>query len=133
MCLIRHSIVQRLITALLLPFVLVAMNGTGFAWAIYEWEWVDILTHHYQMLDPNDENNKAFGRGYMREILDKDTEQDSTLPKPPVVIQELQAILTTLSYSHHAHLLTRFLIPPCTEGAPILGFFADIFRPPTIV
>ena len=133
MYLIRHRIAQRLITSLLLPFVLVAMNGTGFAWAIYEWEWEDILTHHYQMLDPNDANSKALGRGYVCEILNKNSGQSPTLPKSPVVIQELRAVLTIRVHALQSHFTVSILIPPCAEGSPLLGFFDDVFRPPTLV
>ncbi len=133
MRLIRHSIAQRLIAALLLPFVLVAMNGTGFAWAIYEWEWEDIVTHHYQALDPNSTHSKELGRGYVCEILDKNSGQDSTLPKSPVVIQELRAVLTIRPHALQSDFIVSISIPPCAEGSPLLGFFDDVFRPPTLV
>ena len=133
MRLFRHSAMQHLVTAVLLPFVLIAMNGIGFAWVIYEWEWEDILTHHYQTLDPNDVSNKALGRGYVCEILDKSTGQDPTLPKPPIVIQELRAVLTTKPHTLQSHFSATLLLPPCKEGAPSLGFFDSIFRPPTVV
>lgn len=133
MRLFRHSALQRLITSLFLPFVLIAMNGIGFAWVIYEWEWEDILTHHYQTLDPNDASNKALGRGYVCEILDKNSGQDSTLPKPPVIIQELRAVLTTRPSTLQSYFSTPILFPPCKEGALSPGFFDSIFRPPTVV
>ncbi|MBL7990662.1 MAG: hypothetical protein JNN25_04420 [Candidatus Kapabacteria bacterium] len=132
MRLFRHSTLQRLCTAVLLPFVLIAMNGIGFAWVIYEWEWEDILTHHYQALDPNDICNKALGRGYVCEILDKSAGQDPTLPKPPVIIQELRAVLTTRPHTRPSHFSAPILLPPCKEGTPSLGFFDSIFRPPTV-
>ena len=130
--LVRHTIPQRIITALLLPFVIVAMNGTGFAWLIYEWEWEDILTHHYQTLDPNDASNKAVGRAYICEILERNTAQDPTLPKPPVVVQELRSILTTLPTTLQARILTYTFFSTDTEGAPLLGFLRNVFRPPTL-
>lgn len=133
MRLLRHSALQRIITALFLPFILVAMNGTGFAWLVYEWEWEDILTHHYQTLDPNDASNKAIGRIYICEILDRNTAQDPTLPKPPVVVQELRSVLTILPSTPQARILRHTYFPPDTEGAPLLGFLRNVFRPPTLV
>jgi hypothetical protein len=127
----RSPIVQRLVAALLLPFVLVATNGSGFAWAIYEWEWEDILTHHYQTLDPNNTSNKALGRTFVCKILDQNTGQDPTQPKPPVVLQELRAVLAVQSFSEHTLINALPRITPSSEGTPRLGFYADVFRPPT--
>ncbi len=128
----RYPIVQRLITALLLPFVLVATNGSGFAWAIYEWEWEDILTHHYQALDPNNASNKALGRTFVCKILDQNTGQDPTQPKPPVVLQELRAVLAVQSFSQHTALTVHTRITPRSAGSTLLGFHADVFHPPTL-
>ena len=128
----RYSIVRRLIVALLLPFVLVATNGSGFAWAIYEWEWEDILTHHYQALDPNNASNKALGRTFVCKILDQNTGQDPTQPKPPVVLQELRAVLTFQAFSENTAFIASIRSTPRSEGAPLLGFHADVFHPPTL-
>ncbi len=128
----RYPIVQRLITALLLPFVLVATNGSGFAWAIYEWEWEDILTHHYQTLDPNNANNKALGRTFVCKILDQNTGQDPAQPKPPVVLQELRAVLTFQAFSENTAFTPSIRSTPRSEGSPLLGFHADVFHPPTL-
>lgn len=129
---VRHIIPQRIITALLLLFLLVAMNGTGFAWLIYEWEWEDILTHHYQTLNPNDASNKTIGRTYICEILERNTAQDPTLPKPPVVVQELRSILTTLPTTSQVQILTHTFFTTDTKNAPLLGFLRNVFRPPTL-
>lgn len=127
---LRYTAPQRIIALVLLPFVLVYIHGASVAWLIYEWEWEDILTHHFQTLNPYDASNKARGAAYIHQALEKHDAPVPDAPQPPLEIQELRAVLHELS----AHLpeinFFQSRIIPRATGLPTRGFFAEVFRPP---
>lgn len=133
-----HSIFRRLrqsqqaIAMLLLPFLLVYANGMATAWLIYECEWEDILTHHFQTLTPDDASNKELGRAYVCQILDKNFGQDPTQPKPPVTVPELRAVLALQHSTPSPQFSPKKLIMPPSEGSILLGCPQEIFHPPSV-
>lgn len=127
----RRSLTQRIVTAFLLPLVLVALNGTGLAWCIYEWEWEDILTHHYQHFDPNNPVNKEIGRGYITRVLENNKHgNDSTLPKPAATTPDLRAVQSSCALTPIPALSQEILPAPHSQGTLLRGSDRDIFHPP---
>ncbi|MCS6809496.1 MAG: hypothetical protein RML40_11885 [Bacteroidota bacterium] len=128
----RQTLVQYATVAFLLPCVLIALNGTGIAWCIYEWEWEDILTHYYQSSDPTNPNNKHLGRTFITRILENNKHgSDPTLPKPAAITPDIRAIQVLLPtepappMSHCRYILFR------SKGSVSLGCTREVFHPPT--
>jgi hypothetical protein len=130
LCHLRRS--KQALTLLLLPFLLVYANGMATAWLIYECEWEDILTHHFQTLIPNNASNKELGRAYICQILDKNFGQDPTQPKPPITVPELRAVIALRSIHSPSRFFLQKLVIPTSEGMPLLGSPQEIFHPPSV-
>ncbi len=130
----RHSLAQRIITAFLLPLVLVALNGTGVALCIYEFEWEDILTHHYQHFDPTNLSNKALGREFITRVLENNKHgNDHTLPKPAATTPDLRAVPTVSALPLIPAIHHTITFTPRTQGFLLRGSLPDIFHPPLVL
>ena len=126
---LRHILAMRLVTALLLPFVLVYSHGAAVAWGIYLWEWEDIVTHYCQEYSTSECDGKAF----VNAMLDKKDGRYPSLPHAPQNIQEMRAVAARALESRLTTPKTDFLPSTVITSLPHRGFIRGVFHPPCSV
>ncbi len=117
-----------IVAILVLPFVVVYTHGVSVAWLIYLHEWEDIVTHYCQEFSTEECDGKAF----VNAVLDAQHDPQNSLPKPPVSIQEMRAILLFAAAQAHKTLV-RFFHTDHHTDSPLRGYLRGVFRPPCIL
>jgi hypothetical protein len=125
----RHIALKRIITAFLLPFVLVYANGSAVAWCIYLWEWEDIVTHYCQAYSTEECDGKAF----VNAVLEKKDNRYPALPHAPQNIQELRSTAARFLHVHLIHYTTHQSSLFEEFSSPHRGYLRDVFRPPCVL